>query len=144
MSIDLTVRDGIAEIVLNRPEALNAIDPDMRAELGRTWARVHEDDEIRVALDISERSIDFTGGWDVWWRRVSQSYLTDNAGRRYAPELPEARGGNAGQAEPGSSRRGRAVFYAPRTSGRATRLTLHYPIGGDASRMLSIPIPINE
>lgn len=50
MTIDLTVRDGIAEIVLNRPEALNAIDPEMRAELGRTWARVHEDDDIRVAI----------------------------------------------------------------------------------------------
>jgi E-phenylitaconyl-CoA hydratase len=50
MTIDFTVRDGIAEIVLNRPEALNAIDPEMRAQLRDAWTRVHEDDEIRVAV----------------------------------------------------------------------------------------------
>jgi E-phenylitaconyl-CoA hydratase len=50
MTVDVTVHDGIAEIVLNRPEALNAIDPEMRAELGRVWTRVHEDDDIRVAV----------------------------------------------------------------------------------------------
>jgi E-phenylitaconyl-CoA hydratase len=50
MTIDITVQDSVAEIVLNRPEALNAIDPDMREELARIWARVHEDDDIRVAV----------------------------------------------------------------------------------------------
>lgn len=50
MTIDVTVQDSVAEIVLNRPEALNAIDPDMREQLRRVWARIHEDDDIRVAV----------------------------------------------------------------------------------------------
>jgi E-phenylitaconyl-CoA hydratase len=50
MTIDVTVHDGIAEIVLNRPEALNAIDPDMREQLRQAWTRIHEDDDIRVAI----------------------------------------------------------------------------------------------
>lgn len=50
MTIDVTVQDSVAEIVLNRPEALNAIDPDMREQLRRVWSRIHEDDDIRVAV----------------------------------------------------------------------------------------------
>lgn len=50
MTIDVTVQDTVAEIVLNRPEALNAIDPEMREQLRRVWARIHEDDDIRVAV----------------------------------------------------------------------------------------------
>jgi E-phenylitaconyl-CoA hydratase len=50
MTIDVTVQDSIAQIVLNRPEALNAIDPDMREQLRQVWVRVNEDDDIRVAV----------------------------------------------------------------------------------------------
>jgi E-phenylitaconyl-CoA hydratase len=50
MTIDVSVQDSIAQIVLNRPEALNAIDPDMRERLRQVWVRVNEDDDIRVAV----------------------------------------------------------------------------------------------
>jgi E-phenylitaconyl-CoA hydratase len=58
MTIDVTVRNSIAEIVLNRPEALNAIDPEMREQLRQVWVRVHEDDDIRVAVltGVGERA----------------------------------------------------------------------------------------
>jgi E-phenylitaconyl-CoA hydratase len=65
MTIDLTVRDGIAEIVLNRPEALNAIDPDMRALLREVWTRVHEDDGIRVAIVTGAGERAFCVGSDL-------------------------------------------------------------------------------
>lgn len=50
MTIDITVEDSIAEIVLNRPGTLNAIDPDMREQLRQVWVRIDEDDDIRVAV----------------------------------------------------------------------------------------------
>jgi E-phenylitaconyl-CoA hydratase len=41
--------DGIAEIRLNRPEALNSIDPVMRAELQYAWEFI-ESPEVRIAI----------------------------------------------------------------------------------------------
>jgi E-phenylitaconyl-CoA hydratase len=65
MTIDVTVQDRIAEIVLNRPEALNAIDPEMREELRAVWTRVHEDDEIRVAVVTGSGERAFCVGSDL-------------------------------------------------------------------------------
>jgi len=65
MTIDVTVQDRIAEIVLNRPEALNAIDPETREELRAVWTRVHEDDEIRVAVVTGSGERAFCVGSDL-------------------------------------------------------------------------------
>lgn len=50
MVLDVTVSEGIATITLNRPEALNAIDPEMRTALQEAWRRIGSDDAIRVAI----------------------------------------------------------------------------------------------
>jgi E-phenylitaconyl-CoA hydratase len=46
----VSVSDRIALVTLDRPEALNAIDPAMRAEIKSAWRRIAEDDEILVAV----------------------------------------------------------------------------------------------
>lgn len=50
MSLEFSVVDGIALLRLNRPEALNAIDPELRAALRDAWHEVARDDRIRVAV----------------------------------------------------------------------------------------------
>jgi enoyl-CoA hydratase len=48
--LDYTLRDGVAWIRLCRPEARNAIDDAMEAELAAAWQRFEEDDDARVAV----------------------------------------------------------------------------------------------
>lgn len=50
MSLDFSVEDGVALLRLNRPEAMNAIDPDLRRVLREAWFEIGRDDRIRVTV----------------------------------------------------------------------------------------------
>ncbi|WP_137917393.1 enoyl-CoA hydratase-related protein [Hydrogenophaga sp. 2FB] len=65
MPVLLDMRDGVAIVTLNRPEAMNAIDPDMRAELRQVWRRVSEDDTVRCAVLTGAGSTAFCTGSDL-------------------------------------------------------------------------------
>src|SRR5215831_21159908 len=65
MSIDVTVQDHIAVAVLNRPEAMNAFDPEMREALYRLWDQVQEDDDIRVLIITGAGEKAFCTGSDL-------------------------------------------------------------------------------
>ncbi|MDV3128871.1 enoyl-CoA hydratase/isomerase family protein [Mycobacterium sp. 21AC1] len=65
MPVDVVVNDGVAEITLNRPEALNAIDAQMRRDLREAWQRVGCDDDIRVALVTGAGTKAFCAGADL-------------------------------------------------------------------------------
>jgi enoyl-CoA hydratase/carnithine racemase len=43
-------RDRIAYVTLNRPEAMNAVDPEMHEALWRTWEDFRDDDALDVAI----------------------------------------------------------------------------------------------
>jgi enoyl-CoA hydratase/carnithine racemase len=43
-------RDRIAHVTINRPEARNAIDPDVHRLMIETWADFRDDDEVDVAI----------------------------------------------------------------------------------------------
>jgi enoyl-CoA hydratase/carnithine racemase len=43
-------RDRIAYVTLNRPHAMNAVDPEMHAALCSTWADFRDDDAVDVAI----------------------------------------------------------------------------------------------
>ena len=53
------VADGIATITLNRPEARNALSPEMRADLGHSMAEIRE----RAGEDI--QAVILTGAGDA-------------------------------------------------------------------------------
>ncbi len=65
MPIDFTVRDNVAVITLNRPEAMNALDPESRAELAACWQRVAADDGVRVVVLTGAGDRAFCTGADL-------------------------------------------------------------------------------
>jgi len=65
MPLDITVEDHVATLTLNRPEAMNSIDPEMRTELQAAWKQIKEDDDIRVAVLTGAGSKAFCTGSDL-------------------------------------------------------------------------------
>ena len=65
MSVDLTVEKGIATIVINRPERLNALDADAYEALSQAWIRVRDDSQIRVAVITGSGERSFCVGADL-------------------------------------------------------------------------------
>jgi enoyl-CoA hydratase/carnithine racemase len=63
--IQVTVRDRIAWIVLNRPEALNAISNGIRTELPAALERIERDDGVRVIIVRGAGSRAFCVGADI-------------------------------------------------------------------------------
>jgi enoyl-CoA hydratase/carnithine racemase len=73
-------QEGIAYITLNRPDALNAIDPETHAELVELWNRFRDDDELRVAVLAGAGDRAFCAGIDL--KRLDDFYRAVPAGRR--------------------------------------------------------------
>jgi len=65
LPIDVTVNDHVATIVLNRPEAMNSVDPDMRDALYTLWERLRTDESIRVAIITGAGDKSFCTGADL-------------------------------------------------------------------------------
>jgi enoyl-CoA hydratase/carnithine racemase len=64
-TVRLDVHDGVAEIVLDRPEKLNSVTTDMSRQLFEIVERVGSDDSIRVALVSGAGGRAFCVGSDV-------------------------------------------------------------------------------
>lgn len=63
--VQYAAADGVARIVLDRPEKHNAITPDMAAELARVCAEVDRDDAVRVAIILGGGPKAFSAGSDM-------------------------------------------------------------------------------
>ncbi|HTM77716.1 MAG TPA: enoyl-CoA hydratase-related protein [Devosia sp.] len=50
MSLGYEMRDHVAVVTLNRPEALNSLDPETRLELHDLFARIRVDKQVRVVV----------------------------------------------------------------------------------------------
>ena len=57
-------RDGVALVTLNRPEAMNALSRQMRAEIAQTFAALNADDGVR-AIVLTGAGKAFTAGLDL-------------------------------------------------------------------------------
>lgn len=82
MAVDLIKEDRIAIITLNRPEALNAIDPEMAADLRRVFNDFKMDNSLWVGIITGAGTKAFSIGADV------QTLL---------PKIKESRGQGSGQ-----------------------------------------------
>lgn len=64
MSIDVTKANGIAKVVLNRPERKNAITMAMRNEIQGIFQDLQDDNEVRVVI-LTGAGGDFCAGADL-------------------------------------------------------------------------------
>src|ERR671911_364525 len=58
-------RDRIAYVTINRPEARNAIDPDVHRVMIETWADFRDDDGVDVAILTGAGDDAFCAGADL-------------------------------------------------------------------------------
>jgi enoyl-CoA hydratase/carnithine racemase len=74
-TIEFHVTDHVATVALNRPEKMNSFTDQMAADLATAWARVRDDDDIRVAVLCANGDRAFCTGIDVsegtWWTHKS-------------------------------------------------------------------------
>ena len=59
------VRDHVARISLNRPEAMNSMNPELRWELSQHWDEVEANDDIWVAVVTGAGERAFSAGADL-------------------------------------------------------------------------------
>ncbi|HEX4170118.1 MAG TPA: enoyl-CoA hydratase/isomerase family protein [Bryobacteraceae bacterium] len=62
--IDFSVEDGVAVVAFNRPERLNALNPEMRQALGDHFEAISVNDDIRAVV-LTGRGGAFCSGADV-------------------------------------------------------------------------------
>ena len=65
MSVDYDVKGHVAIVTLNRPEAMNALDPETQIALAETWARIREDDNVRAVIVTGAGERAFCAGADL-------------------------------------------------------------------------------
>lgn len=65
MGIDLERKGRTLVITLNRPEAMNAIDPQMYEQLGQAWQEFDNDDGLHVAVITGAGEKAFCAGRDL-------------------------------------------------------------------------------
>jgi enoyl-CoA hydratase len=63
--VTLTIRDGIGQIVLDRPDKMNAITPEMTLELQRACLEIDDNGDIRVATIAGAGERAFSAGSDL-------------------------------------------------------------------------------
>lgn len=65
MAVDVSIAGSIATLVLNRPEALNALDPQTVLDLGEAVDRVNADPAVRVLVLTGSGTRAFCAGADL-------------------------------------------------------------------------------
>jgi E-phenylitaconyl-CoA hydratase len=65
MPINIHVQDGIALVTLNRPEAMNSIDPESNEQLLEVWDGISRNKEIRVVVITGAGERAFCTGADL-------------------------------------------------------------------------------
>ena len=65
MPITTKIQDGVAIVTLNRPEAMNAIDPESNEQLLDAWDEVANDEKIRVLVLTGAGERAFCTGADL-------------------------------------------------------------------------------
>jgi enoyl-CoA hydratase/carnithine racemase len=65
MSIGFTVADHVARVTIDRPQSLNAIDPESERELIRIWEAIERDRDIRCVVLTGAGERAFSTGADM-------------------------------------------------------------------------------
>ncbi|HSR10498.1 MAG TPA: enoyl-CoA hydratase-related protein [Thermodesulfobacteriota bacterium] len=65
MKVIYEIKDKVAYITLNRPEAMNAMDAEVYSELSKAWIDVRDNPEVWVAIITGAGEKAFTAGADL-------------------------------------------------------------------------------
>lgn len=65
MPVDFQVRNHVAYVTLNRPEAMNSLDPESVTQLAAIWDEVRRSPEIRVSVLTGSGAKSFCTGTDM-------------------------------------------------------------------------------
>jgi E-phenylitaconyl-CoA hydratase len=65
LTLLFTIDGSVATVTLNRPEAMNSIDPQMRTDFIAAWDRIKADDDIRVVIVTGAGTKAFCTGSDL-------------------------------------------------------------------------------
>ena len=63
--LDVSVEDGVALVIINRPEALNATNNTLHRELTEIWPAIDRDPAVRVAVVTGAGDRAFSAGGDL-------------------------------------------------------------------------------
>ena len=77
---ELEVAGHVATVTLNRPEAMNALNPELRFALSEIWDRIETDDDIWVAVVTGAGDRAFCAGADLKHRAIERE--ADDAQRK--------------------------------------------------------------
>jgi len=77
--------DGVAIVTLNRPEARNALNPELIVRLGKCWQSLRDDGEVRAVVLTGATGSTFCAGFDL-----AQSIPLFTGAREPADEWDEA------------------------------------------------------
>ena len=86
-AVEVTVENRIATVTLNRPEAMNSVDPNMRRLLHTTWDRIRSDDEIWVTIITGAGEKAFCTGSDL---KKTMPLQESFASQTFGPEISGA------------------------------------------------------
>jgi E-phenylitaconyl-CoA hydratase len=82
------VEDNLARVTLNRPEKMNAMDPEMYTALSEAWIEIRDDPDVWAAIvrgagnrafssgaDLEKTIRPGEGEWDAFWRTQEEMIL---------------------------------------------------------------------
>ena len=82
MALRYEQQDRVVTITLDRPEAMNAIDPETHQELIEAWTRFRDDPEAWVAILTGAGEKAFSAGADLK-KMIPQAFATRGGGRSH-------------------------------------------------------------
>jgi E-phenylitaconyl-CoA hydratase len=65
MPMEIDIKEHVATVMFNRPEAMNSIDPETRAQFYAIWDRIRTDEDIQVCIITGAGDRAFCTGADL-------------------------------------------------------------------------------
>lgn len=73
--IKLEIKDGVADVTLNKPERHNAFDAEMIARLTEIWDELAANDDVHAVVLTGKRS--FSAGADLNWMKQAAKFTKE-------------------------------------------------------------------
>lgn len=89
MGVDFKIENHVAYVTLNRPEAMNSLDPESVTQLKEIWTQVRNDNDIRVAVLTGAGEKSFCTGTDMKKTPVPSECMAAIWLRDGQPIIPE-------------------------------------------------------